>query len=157
MVNPLSLAIGLSHTLMSGSMSQPRSCISIARVLLTIVGICVLIAGGAQSAGAVDNMGHDAATAQTTADCPPTAHGVADAGYGGNGHPTAGDDSQGQHHGGGGHAGGDCCTAGCSVGALVVDEAIARPVPVGPAAIEGPEAALQQLGPPNGKPPKALA
>lgn len=153
-VDTLSLAIGPIRPLMSLDMSQPRSRISAARVLLAIAGMWLLIAGGAQSASAAAGAGHDTATTQSMTDCPPTAHGVADAGHGGDPHAAAGDHGSGHQHGGGDPAGGDCCMAGCSASGLAADAVIARPVLVGPVAIDWPEAVLRQLGPPIGKPPK---
>ncbi len=64
---------------------------------------------------------------------------------------------QGHHHGDDDPADTGCCLAGCNVGALIFDETIARPAPLGSVAIDCPEAVLLQFARSIGKPPKNLA
>ena len=132
---------------------MPQPChdfVAFARVFLSIAGLWLVVVGDAQPAGAMAGVAHDAAVAQVAADCS-LGHAPSYADLGVHGHPAA---DWGHDHDGGGFAGGDCCMAGCSVGALAADAAIARPVLVGPIDIDGPDAVLQQLADPIGKPPK---
>ncbi|MEQ9641437.1 MAG: hypothetical protein RIM84_15550 [Alphaproteobacteria bacterium] len=151
----MSLAIG-QRLIVSclGMLDISRYLLACTRVAFMIVGLSLLVSGGAQHVGAATGLAHDSVAVAQMADSLRPADQASAAVQIGHEHTAASGGERGHHRGDNDPAGGECCMAGCNVGALIVDEDVPQPMPLASVVIDGPEAVLLQLAHPIGKPPK---